>query len=154
LFLKLVSAIDDRNDLEPLPDLDFNIKVGNVLVGARTVEEIRDTTDLFAEQTIEEVLEKANDVSAAYREFRDVQEAGDPNEVKAARAGLAARLTEVRGIVNEHYHSVHGFRGSLTDWVATHSPFHWFIEYPEVFADGGFDVLIGNPPYVKKNNVK
>jgi hypothetical protein len=154
LFLKLVSAIDDRKHLEPLPDLDFNIKAGNVLVGARTVDEIRDTTDLFAEQAIDDVLAKANDVSAAYREFCDVQESGDPNEVKAARDALAARLSEVRGIVNEHYHSVQGIRTSLSEWVATHSPFHWFIEYPEVFADGGFDVLVGNPPYVNKGKVK
>ena len=45
-----------------------------------------------------------------------MQESGDPNEVKAARDALAARLTDVRGIVNEHYHSVHGIR-DLTDRV-------------------------------------
>lgn len=27
------------------------------------------------------------------------------------------------------------------------SPFHWPIEFPEVFARGGFDALIGNPPF-------
>lgn len=27
-------------------------------------------------------------------------------------------------------------------------PFHWAIEFPEVFAQGGFDVVIGNPPYI------
>lgn len=154
LFLKLVSAIDNRKDLEPLPDLDFNIKSGNVLIGARTVEEIRDTNDLFAGQTIEDVLEKAKEVSAAYRGFRDIQESGDPNTVRAARDALSTRLNEVRGIVNEHYHSVHKIRVSLDAWVQTHSPFHWFIEYPEVFADGGFDVLIGNPPYVGTRKVK
>lgn len=26
--------------------------------------------------------------------------------------------------------------------------FHWFIEFPEVFADGGFDCVLGNPPYL------
>ena len=154
LFLKLVSAIDDRKDLEPLPDLDFNIKPGNVLVGARTVEEIEDASDIFAAQTIDSVIEKANEVSAAYREFRNIQETGDPTHVKAARDTLSGRLAEVRDIVNEHYHSVHGIRGSLSAWVESHSPFHWFIEYPGVFADGGFDVVIGNPPYVGTRKVK
>ena len=25
--------------------------------------------------------------------------------------------------------------------------FHWFLEFPEVFAAGGFDVILGNPPW-------
>jgi len=25
--------------------------------------------------------------------------------------------------------------------------FHWFLEFPEVFAVGGFDVILGNPPW-------
>ncbi|MBI4748882.1 MAG: hypothetical protein HY774_10370 [Acidobacteria bacterium] len=30
-------------------------------------------------------------------------------------------------------------------------PVHWFNEFPEVFACGGFEVILGNPPYVKLN---
>lgn len=26
--------------------------------------------------------------------------------------------------------------------------FHWFIEFPEVFDEGGFDCILGNPPYL------
>ena len=26
--------------------------------------------------------------------------------------------------------------------------FHWFIEFPEVFGEGGFDCILGNPPYL------
>lgn len=26
--------------------------------------------------------------------------------------------------------------------------FHWFIEFPEVFSGGGFDCVLGNPPYL------
>lgn len=26
--------------------------------------------------------------------------------------------------------------------------FHWFLEFPEVFAAGGFDCILGNPPYL------
>lgn len=32
--------------------------------------------------------------------------------------------------------------------VAGDKAFHWQNEFPEVFAKGGFDVIIGNPPYV------
>jgi N-6 DNA Methylase len=27
------------------------------------------------------------------------------------------------------------------------TPFHWELEFPEVFRRGGFDVMVGNPPY-------
>lgn len=26
--------------------------------------------------------------------------------------------------------------------------FHWFLEFPEVFIDGGFDCILGNPPFL------
>ena len=35
------------------------------------------------------------------------------------------------------------------------APFHWEIEFPEVFAreNGGFDAIVGNPPFAGKNTV-
>lgn len=35
-------------------------------------------------------------------------------------------------------------------------PFHWEIEFPEVFSrkNGGFDSLVGNPPFAGKNTIK
>jgi N-6 DNA Methylase len=34
-------------------------------------------------------------------------------------------------------------------------PFHWEIEFPEVFAreNGGFDAVVGNPPFAGKNTI-
>jgi hypothetical protein len=26
--------------------------------------------------------------------------------------------------------------------------FHWFLEFPDIFANGGFDCILGNPPYL------
>ena len=34
------------------------------------------------------------------------------------------------------------------DLSLSHHFFHWQLEFPEVFADGGFDVVMGNPPYL------
>ncbi|MFI5275113.1 MAG: DNA methyltransferase, partial [Ktedonobacterales bacterium] len=39
LFLTLVSQVNDARDLEPLPDIDFNIRAGNTLVGFATYAE-------------------------------------------------------------------------------------------------------------------
>jgi hypothetical protein len=33
------------------------------------------------------------------------------------------------------------------------NPFDWEAEYPEVFSRGGFDVVIGNPPYVRQESL-
>jgi hypothetical protein len=31
----------------------------------------------------------------------------------------------------------------------THRPFHWFAEFRAIMKRGGFDVILGNPPYVE-----
>ena len=35
------------------------------------------------------------------------------------------------------------------------TPFHWDLEFPEVFGDGrdGFDAFVGNPPFAGKNTI-
>lgn len=38
--------------------------------------------------------------------------------------------------------------------VAGEKAFNWEQEFPEVFEKGGFDVVIGNPPYVKLEAIK
>lgn len=37
--------------------------------------------------------------------------------------------------------------------VAGDKAFKWHTEFPQVFAKGGFDVVIGNPPYVRKQGL-
>ena len=41
----------------------------------------------------------------------------------------------------------------MDKWVKSHRPFHWFAEFPQVHQAGGFDVVIGNPPYIRRNKV-
>jgi len=33
------------------------------------------------------------------------------------------------------------------DDLESYTPFHWVLEFAEVYADGGFDVIVGNPPW-------
>ena len=34
--------------------------------------------------------------------------------------------------------------------IAGHRAFHWEARFPEIFKGGGFDVVVGNPPYVSQ----
>jgi len=34
------------------------------------------------------------------------------------------------------------------------APFDWHASFPEVFSGGGFDIVVGNPPYVKLQNFR
>lgn len=38
--------------------------------------------------------------------------------------------------------------------LARVNPFDWLAAFPEVFKDGGFDVVIGNPPYIRIQALK
>ncbi len=46
-------------------------------------------------------------------------------------------------------------RADLQGWQdAPEEAFVWQVEFPEVFQAGGFDVVIGNPPYVRQELIK
>ena len=32
--------------------------------------------------------------------------------------------------------------------------FHWFLEFPEIMARGGFDCILGNPPYLGRGGIR
>ena len=37
--------------------------------------------------------------------------------------------------------------------VNTYAIFHWHLRFPEVYAQGGFDIILGNPPYLDAENL-
>jgi methylase of polypeptide subunit release factors len=37
----------------------------------------------------------------------------------------------------------------MSKWEESHKPFHWFCDFHSIMQSGGFDVIIGNPPYVE-----
>ena len=155
LFLKLISTIDDSGDIEPLPDLEFNIKSGNLLIGitqGEQLEEYFDTLDSSA--MIEDILNKRDHLADLWENFVSAQERSHPEAVKAKKI-LNSGTVILRQTLNELLYKKYSLSNDelLNDWVNNSSPFHWFIEFPEVFQNGGFDVVIGNPPYIAKNKV-
>lgn len=71
-----------------------------------------------------------------------------------AKGELKARLAALDELLNRQ---MYGAVESTTDydaWLRSHQPFHWLAEFYEIINDrGGFDVIIGNPPYVEISKV-
>lgn len=158
LFLKLVATVDVNKrklnmGLEPLPDIDFNIRAGNTLVGFATEKELIDGMNegLFTQQRVAEFKNKTALVAQAFKRFQDAQLARKPyHEFKAEYKKQLACLNEE---LNRYLANNYGINVTkdkeYANWKESHRPFHWFTEYYEIVVDkGGFDVVIGNPPYV------
>ena len=153
LFLKLIAQIEERTEIEPLPDLEFNIRSGNVLVGALDVAEIRARVDLFNQDKIGEIQGAANRVAVAYRAFASAQEEGSYGELPSRRTQLRELSRAARDQLDAWWHASDDPSIPLESYLERYQPFHWLIEFPEVFEAGGFDVVVGNPPYVQKKNL-
>jgi len=155
LFLKLISTIEDFGAIEPLPDLEFNIKSGNLLIGITQGEHLDEYFDtLDSSLMIEDILNKRDHLADLWENFVGAQERSHSEAIKAKKL-LNSGTVILRQTLNELLYKKYSSSNndSLNEWIDISSPFHWFIEFPEVFQNGGFDVVIGNPPYIAKNKV-
>ena len=69
---------------------------------------------------------------------------------------LDAYLASEYGIVPQpdQEHVRENGKDPLQRWQTSHRPFHWFVEFNEIMENGGFGVVIGNPPYVQWRKVE
>ena len=156
LFLKLVAQLESYEQIEPLPDIDFNVRAGNTLVGFTELKEVKRAMqgDLFKELSLPGIEERAEIADRAFRKFREMQtEQGmDAGEFTRAKTDLRERLEDLRVELDGYLASEYGVKTenekAYRKWLDSHQPFHWFVEFYGIIHDGGFDVIIGNPPYV------
>lgn len=84
----------------------------------------------------------------------------DLNEesVEIAKLSLWLRTAEPNRKLNDLSNNIKCGNSLIDDpEIAGDKAFNWEKEFPQIFAKGGFDVVIGNPPYVVRNlppNVK
>jgi hypothetical protein len=115
---------------------------------------IREGGDSVSDTEIRELWNEAQSELARVRLFGDLTvaaffEGETPKEREAKRSEYAGAV--VRG-KPERYH------GSVENWRHGDpplAPFHWEIEFPEVFErdNAGFEAIVGNPPFAGKNSV-
>lgn len=191
LFLVLAETFRTKEDVQPLPNIDFNIRCGNSLIGFASTSELVQNffskdeavkTILghmdFLEKNFPEIAERArsilgrpviapmdlfklrNDLVSRYRTLHD-------RELQPKTRKVLVEITEAinkelnaqyYGMVKESFQSDNNLRnlsenGRYQKFLDL-KPFHWLLEYSEVFQEGGFDIVIGNPPYISNKNLK
>ncbi|QLG64038.1 Eco57I restriction-modification methylase domain-containing protein [Halorarum salinum] len=124
----------DSNEEFALPNLGFKFFVGNSLVGEH------DPTNVDAQQAtltggLDSTLEEIHEVRTQYQTAH-----GDEKD------RLAERLEELTDELDTQ------LAVEKSSWMTevveeTDETFAWTLNIPEVILDGGFDIVIGNPPY-------
>ena len=170
LFLKLVAQLKTYDQIEPLPDIDFNVRAGNTLVGFTSLDAVRRAMTIAPDgkqfralddeqrNTLERIEENAEIASRAFDQFREQQTALGGEVTAGDKATLRSRLDGLREELDGYLADEYGITVKESQaygrWQSSHQPFHWFVEFYGIMNKGGFDVVVGNPPYVEYNKVK
>ena len=164
LFLKLAAQVEPdaghgNLGIEPLPDIDFNIKAGNTLVGFATYDEAKRTimSKLDFGNAMETIAVRAADLQKAFDVFRERQIGAGRAVPKEHKLALRSQLSGLQDELNRYLAPDSGVElndeRAFAKWLKSYQPFHWFVEFYGIMAAGGFDVIIGNPPYLDLNQL-
>ena len=160
LFLKLASQLENPDQIEPLPDIDFNIRAGNTLIGYTSFDEIAKPQQgsLAFSDDVKDIAERAQDLDKAFQLFRAQQVQTQPTITANHKSELLRRLEELDTRLDHflavEYDQKNENEDCFLKWKSTHKPFHWLIEFFGIINDGGFDVVVGNPPWKEYSAVR
>jgi hypothetical protein len=171
LWLSIIEEFEGNpSRIDPLPNIDFNILVGNSLIGwlhepveiqpllnpledSRLKESFRAVKDFFGieierQSRIEDVINAYGTLIKLYK-----LESGDKAvQIREIIEGIRSRLYEVADssfldfLHEETDLNTDEFQSLCRGWKNL-TPFHWRIDFENILKEGGFDVIVGNPPY-------
>ncbi|WP_017292785.1 Eco57I restriction-modification methylase domain-containing protein [Geminocystis herdmanii] len=204
LFLSLVASAETVADLEPLPNVDFNIMAGNSLIGLIRVDgNAFDTVkvpfvkgdlggsktksdppqpplvrgektvqgnllNLIASSEYQKILAEKNESIKKYKEHAFKTEEIEGTDQDSRLQMLRNHIEKVNQESNEKlnqllldeftlklgikYEQVQ-LKGKPQKRLLTMKdvenlkPFHWGYHFDKIIAKGGFDIILGNPPW-------
>lgn len=118
----------DLSGKKILPNIKLNIRCGNSLVSSNLST---DSFDLFSNQHVD-TINKLLELHKLFKYSNDDNKYSIYNDIEIEEFKL-------NSILNKDLE----YKYNLSDI----KPFNYHIAFPEVFKDGGFDCVIGNPPW-------
>jgi tRNA1(Val) A37 N6-methylase TrmN6 len=171
LLLLLCVGIERGMTCESWPEPDLHMYVGNALAGFTTLQEVqgllKDNQPHVCSPTLKSRIEEQ-----AARLNRDLptthllETQAAPQTVGREVVGHR-RVRRLRRLLHRALATAtadertqpgeQGLRAlvhQFHQWQERVQPFHWWIEFPDVMRQGGFAVIMGNPPYVAYKQVR
>ncbi len=177
LWLSIVAEVKDVSHINTLPNIEFNIVVGNSLIGGlreRLVLPLDITNGTYLDSTTLDMLQripvgdkdkiisllqsnKLQDISMAYHLLLSIYRAESGQKVAFLRDLLEKIKPGIYKAYNEAFQSyitdktrtTHKRRKGQGSLPVLRKAFHWSFDFGPVLDSGGFDVVIGNPPYIE-----
>ena len=158
LWLSLLADEDlSKSELELLPNLDINIRQGNSLVSLLDISRLTAGKSKLTEQdkwALEELVKPIeNELIDMYYVIYSEENRKDMIELLAEalkiKLNIAKETLEVYGLASSTCKKI---MQAIKKGEEKNSPrdyFNWEIDIPHIMLRGGFDICIGNPPYVK-----
>jgi hypothetical protein len=155
LWLSIIAEVNpdevaEYDDEElALPNVVFNVRQGNSLIGYTDLMETSSDSDqsrldAWGADTVREKYGDIIDLVEQHKATSDTEEAKEYLE-EAERL-----LDEYRDDLDEKVlleFREAGIEDIDVEQVREYEPFHWVLEFAQVYADGGFDAIVGNPPW-------
>ena len=170
LFLALVASADDVEQLEPLPNIDFNILSGNSLIGLMRVDDQdfdrRHKQGNLFQKSYRELLAEKNRLIGTYRHAAsysdDLRSLRD--DIQKMQQDAEATLDDI--LLKEFNDLEIKYEQPTWDQkkggmgrpshrhlkpadIRALRPFHWGYQFDEILNGSrrGFDVIVTNPPW-------
>lgn len=150
-----LSLIVDEETPQALPNLDFKIMQGNSLleqykgVDLSRVTKSQEATNDFSQQSVDGDLFANAELPEILREMLSQYYVCTDHKEK-----LALRARIVSNVKQQLYEQRINVDLGELDLAGNNQFFLWHTWFHDVFSKGGFDIVIGNPPYVLIQTLK
>ena len=157
---KICSALKKRNKQEREGQQNMlHLMVASADAEYNSIAEGRRGLDEAPDDTVDDIQRNAEQfrrlvVSTEYQHAQQVADAWCAAFVwkKQAKAASEPLTTDIlRRLAADPQALTPGQRREVDNLSRQYQFFHWHLAFPEVFAKGGFDCVLGNPPWEKIN---
>ena len=139
--------------LQTLPNIDINIKVGDSLLSKYPVQNGRLIADYLTRD--ERADRKRDSLKNSLIEYRQLVQEYKTGKSQSSKMMLRHKIASLKSRMVEdgQIEMFEEYKGTAGDTIDFSNSLEWMFEFPEILDDEGrftgFDAIIGNPPYVQ-----